>query len=132
MVLVLAALVVSPMVMIYRGLFRAIRADERDIRDHGIAAQGQVIEIRCTQGGRNRIWIVTVEFRVPERTEPVHFQVMRPDTISGIPKPLRTLNQGQRRYPFITARNGLRLRLSMSWYVDAWALQRWVSRSLGP
>lgn len=95
LVLVLAALVVSPMVMIYRGLFRAIRADERDIRDHGIAAQGQVIEIRCTQGGRNRIWIVTVEFRVPERTEPVHFQVMRPDTISGIPKPLRTLNQGQ-------------------------------------
>lgn len=92
------ALFMLPLMLICTGYFRAVKADERDIRDHGIATQGRVVEIRRLDGeggGRTRLWIVTVEFTVPERTEPVHFQMMRPGSTSEPPKEWRNLNEGQ-------------------------------------
>jgi hypothetical protein len=77
------------------GYRRAVKADERDILAHGVAAQGQIVEIRSLEGGRYNHWVVTVEFTVPDRTEPVHFQVTRPESIGGMPKEFRNLREGQ-------------------------------------
>ena len=49
LVLILLTLFLSPLMLIYTGYFRAVKADERDIRDHGIATQGRVVAIHYRQ-----------------------------------------------------------------------------------
>jgi hypothetical protein len=86
----------GPLGTILAGLFWSQSEDRRDILAHGLSARGTVVGIRSDSVRGGRLWTVTVEFTVPDRSEPVRFeaQVMQPFW-SGTPRWITDHPQGQ-------------------------------------
>jgi len=85
-ILVLLALL-TPGTLIWAGAKRSQKEDVRDILEHGVRSTGTVVGIRSftTRGGRQ--WIVTVEFAVPNHSEPVRFETGMAGLFNSTPKP---------------------------------------------
>jgi len=68
----IAALIVFPIALIAISGMKSKRDDEQDIMTHGRSTVGTVVavdEVRGPRGGH--FWKVTVEFTVPDQTDPV-------------------------------------------------------------
>jgi hypothetical protein len=75
----IVALVIFPIALITIGGIRAKREDEQDIMGHGRATIGTVTRVEEVPASRaGTIWKVTVEFTVPDKTDPVRVELMAP------------------------------------------------------